>query len=274
MTICIAAISDTNSGKNKVVLASDRMITMRMPPQEFEHGTPKMEMISNTCAVLTAGSALAQVDLCRAVRSEIGVLVAPTISQIVDKIKECFVKERQRRVEEYILRPRGFNLRNFYSVLAKELPPQISVSIDSDIMSYKDFNLEILIAGVDREGGHIYEVGNPGTSECFDRIGYDAIGSGEYHALRTFIVNDYTSSVTLKKALYYVYEAKKWSENAPGVGKAIDMYIIDEHGINTLSAENIKALENIYQTKTTMEKSQEAEIIGMIEKIEIKEDRA
>jgi len=37
MTICIAAIA----GKDRVVIASDRMVTLAVPSTEFEQGLPK-----------------------------------------------------------------------------------------------------------------------------------------------------------------------------------------------------------------------------------------
>ena len=45
MTICIAAICDNNQ---KIVVASDRMITASHLSQQFEHGVPKMEEISKS----------------------------------------------------------------------------------------------------------------------------------------------------------------------------------------------------------------------------------
>lgn len=83
MTICIGAICD--EGK-KAVATSDRMITITMPPIEYEHAVPKISKISKSCIALTSGSALAHTDLCREAQSRISGMSAPSIKTIVDKI--------------------------------------------------------------------------------------------------------------------------------------------------------------------------------------------
>ena len=267
MTICIAAICDN---KSKVIVACDRMITVRMPPQEFEHSGPKLHRISDTCVVTTAGSVLAHVDMCEDVKTEMVHISQPSIRAIVECITKNFVAQRKRRVEDDILKPRGFDLKSFYEKVG-ELPPQIGVTIDSDIMKYDGFNLELLIAGVDRAGAHIYEVIDPGSFECYDSLGYDAIGSGEHHAIRTFIFNNYSCTLPLNQALFSVYEAKKWSENAPGVGKATDMCVVEKQKVTVLSTETINGLEAIYEKKIGLERSHAKDVATLIDNLKIEE---
>ena len=267
MTICIAAVCDS---KSKVIVACDRMITVMLPPQEFEHGGPKLHKISDTCVATTAGSVLAHVDICENTKAEMADVSQPSVKQIVECITKNFVAQRKRRVEDDILKPRGFDLKSFYEKIG-DLPPQIGVTVDSDIMKYDGFSLEILIAGVDRIGAHIYEVTNPGGYECFDSLGYDAIGSGEHHAIRTFIFNNYSCALPLKRAIFSVYEAKRWAENAPGVGKATDMCVVDKQKVTILSAELIEQLEAIYEKKIGLERSHMKDVWGLIDNLKAEE---
>jgi 20S proteasome alpha/beta subunit len=105
------------------------------------------------------------------------------------------------------------------------------LTIQSQLDSY-DYGLEILIGGVDSEVAHIYSIDAPGTSKCFDAIGFHAIGSGLPHAINTFIAKDYNQSFPLREALLIIYEAKKISEKAPGVGENItDISVISNKRI-------------------------------------------
>lgn len=264
MTICIAAICD--EGK-KVVAASDRMITITMPPIEYEHAIPKIQKISKSCIALTSGSALAHTDLCREAMASISSMSAPTIKTITDKIVECYIEQRKKKIEEEMLKSRGFIFETFYPNL-RNLPPEIGITIDSRIESF-DFNLVILVAGVDESGGHIYQIDNPGTASCFDSIGYCAIGSGWHHAVYSLIANDYTGSFPLKESVYLVYEAKKRAESAPGVGRDTDMCIITENDIKILSEETMRRLNEIYEKKMEVERSRTKEIDELIKQLEL-----
>lgn len=123
-------------------------------------------------------------------------------------------------------------------------PPEIAITLDSQIVS-TEYDLEILVCGVDDEGSHIYRIFDPGVSECFDSLGFNAIGTGAIHAVSNFISHEYTSNISLEKALYITLEGKIISENAPGVGELTDIAIIDEDGIKYLTTEDIKKLEDI-----------------------------
>lgn len=246
MTICIAAIC--NNLQN-VVMASDRMVTASYPPIEFEHRMPKLEELSKTCLALTAGDALAHVDLCRRVAVRISRLVGPSIAEITDVVKESYVYQRSNRIEELFLKPRGFDIETFYKQAIRGLPEPIAITLDRQIQTF-DYGLEMIIAGVDDGKGHIYGVRNPGVVDCYDALGYNAIGSGELHALSTLILNDYVPTSDVKHAVYLVYEAKRHAEVAPGVGKLIDVAIITDNGCQKLSPQVIENLAEIYEKKS------------------------
>ena len=104
MTVCIATLC--NQAKD-VVVASDRMITATYPPIEFEHGIPKLEVISSSCIVLTAGDALAHADLCRNVNGRISELSRPRTTVITEEIRKGYVVQRLKTIEERFLTSRG-----------------------------------------------------------------------------------------------------------------------------------------------------------------------
>jgi len=218
MTICIAAICQQRSS---LVLASDSMLTSSALSIQFEHPTKKMARLSDSCIALTAGDALAHTELFNAVQGQVARLKAPSIPEIVSRIKECYQAMREGEILERILNPSGFRgFEEFYNA-HRILHSDVIFTKQSQIDNY-DYGLEILVAGVSGDNiAHIYGISNPGTSQCFDAIGFHAIGSGLPHAMTTLIGRGCYQETPLKEALLIVYEAKKMAEKAPGVGANI-----------------------------------------------------
>ena len=231
-----------------MVVASDRMITASYPPVEFEHDVPKLEEIGRSCVALTAGDALAHVDLFRTAKGAIGGLSAPSIQHIAEVIRSCYTAERLKTVGQRVLGLRGWSLEQFYGELPRIIPPDVFMTVDYQIANY-DYGLEILVAGVDAEA-HIYTVRNPGHTDCFDSLGYNAIGSGGLHSLSTFISNGCSGAMSLNQGVYLVFEAKRAAEIAPGVGSRLDMAIVTRGNIHILSDVEIKALDDIHKERT------------------------
>ena len=257
MTVCIAAVC---GNKQAVVVASDRMITASYPPVEFEHDVPKLEKVGNSCVALTVGDALAHVDLFRTARQTLAGLDTPTIQQIAEVLRTLYSTERLKVVEQRILGLRGWKLAEFYTELPKTVPPDIFMMVDHSIATY-DYGVELLVAGVDTEG-HIHSVRNPGHTDCFDALGYNAIGSGALHALSTFIANNCCASMGVNQGVYLVFEAKRAAEVAPGVGKHMDMAIINGDGVHVLTDKEISALDDVYNARMAPRSESAAEAIA------------
>lgn len=250
MTVCIAAVC---ADGQKVVVASDRMVSAGFLALEFEHPNAKMQTLSETCVGLTAGDALAHTELFRACRVRVQRLQAPGLELIANQVKDEFGTLRRTRAEDSILRPRGLTLEMFYQQgLMRHLPVEIALTLDSQIQSAK-FPLEIIIAGVDTSGAHIYGVHDPGVVECYDSLSYHAIGSGSRHALMTLIGHEHSSDRSVNDTVYSVYEAKKRAEVAQGVGEATEIGIVTDSETRILTDEQKQALEGIYRKTSVPE---------------------
>jgi len=256
MTVCIAGLC--NESKS-VVLASDRMITMRYPPMEFEHGIPKLEIICPACMVLTAGDALAHADLCRVVRNTVGLLSQPRIAVITEEVRKAYVAMRLQAISQRLLEPRGWKLDDFYGKYIRIVPTDIVVTLDHQIANF-NYGLDVLVAGADADEAHIYGLRHPGEVDCYDSIGYHAIGIGYIHAVQNLIANKYLSSLGTNLAVYFAYEAKRSAEVAPGVGKDTDMVIITKKGYKMVATEQVSMLNDIYESRrvSLTEESKEA----------------
>ena len=110
--------------------------------------------------------------------------------------------------------------------------------IDHQIIN-TSFNLDIIIAGVDDDGAHLYGIRDPGVADCFDSLGFHAIGIGALHALSTLALT-YDPNVKQEDMVKRIHSIKKSTEVAPGVGEMTDISIITENGIEDV---DLKELE-------------------------------
>ena len=62
---------------------------------------------------------------------------------------------------------------------------------------------------------------DPGTAECFDALGFVAIGSGARHAEATFIAHAYAPTFAAVEAAFVAFEGRRRAESAPGVGRRL-----------------------------------------------------
>ena len=263
MTVCIAALCDQAS---KVVIASDRMLTGS--DVEFEQDIRKFESITSGCIALSAGSALEKVDLVRRCRAEVSITSRPSIGDIVSSIKDCYVALRVQKAEELHLKPLGLTLSDFLRAqgqLAPDLVLRQTYSIENERLE-----VDLLITGVDSSGGHIYLVTDPGTSRCYDAVGFCAIGSGEHHAELAFIRSSFSESFSLQEALFLAYRAKRDAETAPGVGgQFTDLAYIDGRGLHVVSEPNVQVLAKAYDMLQEQRSAIQTKINSLIGSLDI-----
>lgn len=246
MTICIAANCAGGSG---VVVASDRMLSAPFLLLEFDHPDAKIDIISNSCVALTAGDALAADSVLSAGPGLPGQMTNPLVSQFAEHVRQRFVEARRRLANEHILEPRGITFQDFYmGGLINRLPSDLALVLDNQVQELQ-LGVSILLGGVDRTGAHIYAIGDPGTSACYDRVSYHAVGSGHRHAMLTLVGYNQHRSIGINQTVFNVYCAKRAAEAAPGVGNATEMRIITADGIKSLSPEELAALSPLYERR-------------------------
>jgi 20S proteasome alpha/beta subunit len=245
MTICIAA---NCAHGEAVVVASDRMLTAHFLALEFDHPDAKIEEISPTCVALTSGDALAAQGVLAAGPGIAGQLQDPFISDFAEHIRQKYVESRRKMANQGILEPRGMTFDNFYSGGINNLPRDLAMLLDSHIQR-ADLGVSIILAGVDRAGPHIYGIEDPGTSICFDRLSYHAIGSGDRHAILTLVAQKQHHTMGLNQTVFNAYCAKRAAEAAPGVGTETEMRVITRTGIHSVTAGELDALSGLHKKR-------------------------
>ena len=268
MTVIIGAIC--NSGKQAIV-AADRMLTHDILSVEFETQERKMDEMTKSCIVMTAGNALVQHEVLQAAKISINSSATSQVSQVVEKIKDAFVNERKKRYEESNLKPRGLTLEGFYKGgVQQTLDSNISMRLDRELEDAK-IDLQMIVAGVDQIGAHLYCLVDPGVSQCFNPLGFCGFGSGYPHAMSVLIFNNYNTALSLNKAIYLVYEAKRRSESAPGVGREYTDLAIINKDIYYLNESELAQLEGIYNAKVELQRPKE--IDEMIDKLKFEVEK-
>ncbi len=229
-------------------MIADKMVTVSLPNIEFERRTPKLIPVNDWCVLATAGDALIHSEILQRA-SEIS--KAKSVEDIAHALEDAYVSERLRLVDELILKPIGLSVEDLQK-RQQEMRPEVVMNALQQMGAFQ-FDFVILLAGVDESGAHIYAIRPPGNLRSMDAIGYWAIGSGELHALQTFVTSDFDQPISVNRALLVTYEAKKRAEKATGVGSLTDIWIVKGKKIRKFTDDEIQKLEEVYQEKTKTE---------------------
>jgi hypothetical protein len=247
MTVCIAALCE--EGKACVV-AADREITVGLPLNlHFDHGERKIDPVAKNVAVLSSGNALVCAELSNRLRKELGASLgeARDLQKAGETLRNLYIQTHVERAASVILAPRGITLDEFKLFGAQRLPPDIFQQIDQLFFNFT-LNTEFIVAGVDGSGGHIgwvhyHGMAGAGWLEWFDRIGYQAIGSGSSHAGVLLALLNQHSRLNRAETVFNVYRAKRSAEVAPGVGPATDMALVTADGVDFLGNDIVDELK-------------------------------
>ena len=263
MTICLALICD--DGKSLVAVA-DRMVSVESLSLQFEQGARKIVLLGDRFAALTAGDALAQTDLLRDASEAISELDQPSVREVATAVAECFIQHRNALAEKLVLRRVGLDYSAFLEQ-QQNLLPELAAELWSAYQSV-ELGVQLLIVGVDSSGAHLYQISDPGVAECFDSIGYAAIGSGLPHAEGFLTESDYSPHISLLRGIWLTYVAKRRSERAPGVGSTFtDVLVIQEkrNDARFLDTAAFEVLYSRYSERLTNASEAMAEAISAAE---------
>lgn len=225
MTVCLAALcADEGSGAQAVVIACDRMVTWR-GLTEFEHGMPKIENVSDRVVGLFAGDSLRGANLIQHLQLAMSDQ-SPSAEKVATVAGKVYETLREEQVQATIFSPRGVTMEEFYRGLQNQWIQSLAANIDEQVRTY-DYGVELLLAGADRIGAHLYMINNPGGGyDDYRKIGFAATGSGSIHAIQSMIGMGHDPTCPLPEAIYRVYVSKCRAEVAPGVGRETDLTVI------------------------------------------------
>ena len=218
MIVCIAALYADCGG---CYLISDQMTTAHFPiGYEFEsEDIGKIIKLNEKLYALTAGDVLFASEVVTGVQqglaNESGAI---TVSEMAERTRLAYQEVRKRHIIRNELESRGLDLNLYYENQQKLVSPIIQM-IDEQFRTWNP-EVELIVAGKDSFGCHIYTVQNPGDTLCHDSVGFVAIGSGGPHALYSIIESKYKKTMSKEEVEKLIKKAKRRSEVAPGVGRA------------------------------------------------------
>ncbi|MFC1936937.1 hypothetical protein ACFLWY_00085 [Chloroflexota bacterium] len=225
MTVCIAALYGGCGGS---YLVSDQMTTAHFPiGYEFEsEDISKIIKLNDKIYALTAGDVIFASEVIEAAREKLNDgSNTVTVSHAAENVRKTYQEIRKRHIIRNELESRGLDLDTYYENQQKLVPPIIQM-VDEQLRTWNP-EVEIIVAGKDNSGCHIYAIRNPGDTLCHDSIGFVAIGSGAPHALYSLIESNYKKTMDKDEVIRLVKQAKLRSEVAPGVGAATSEVFVE-----------------------------------------------
>lgn len=271
MTVGIAAICEAETDDPRVVVAADRLITSGVAARrEYEHTSSKMLDIhgmdgNSPCVAVGvgAGSISHTDEVFYKIDKRISASGATTTRQIAEYGVHALQEVVQETINRQVMSPHELDLSTFNRMQA-QMNPQVVQGIYQDITRKRDEVLNqvnILLAGVDSDGAHLYNILHNDMSRN-DSIGYLTVGSGAEPANSAFIRTRYDDSCDISDALLSVAEAKAQAEEAQGVGREMDMAVLQNDGRRSLSDDEVGEIQDIYQTVTRAEREAREETMA------------
>src|SRR5262249_49700933 len=145
------------------------------------------------------------------------------VRKIARIYSEKLIAFGRERAERKHLAPLGLDLASF--VKKQRSMHESFISDIVDRVRGESPNVEVIIAGFDSGGPHIYYVSDDGET-CQDDAGFCAIGTGVDLFEGYFSLAGYDRFWPLHKTMMLTYEAKRKAEAAPGVGPITDLLFI------------------------------------------------
>jgi 20S proteasome alpha/beta subunit len=229
MTVGIAALCDSGMG---CVLAADQMIAAEQSlGYEFEtEDVGKIVPLVDSIYALVAGNILFANEIIEAARLQIK--TPRDVKQVAEVVRKTYQDVRRQQVVRSELEPRGLDLNSFYQI-QQRLLPNIVQAVDQ---AFKQHNLgvELLIAGQDELGSHIFTVQHPGEIVYYNPLGFAAIGPGGPHAIYYLLESKYSKSLKNEEVEELLRKAKLRAELSPRVGKGVQLVSVKKRASEVL----------------------------------------
>lgn len=247
MTVCVGAIC--KDGK-AVVVCADRMLSYGPPMNlQAEGAVRKIYKLNDSCVLLFSGSVPDGEEILKQTIAHVQPLQHPDVASVAAIAGSVYQSHKKKRVEDTILRPfLGIDFAGFHQIVAQSASSQILAQV-LGMISQHNLQLDLMIAGVDSSGAHLFLVSHPGTVLATDTVGTASIGSGGMHAAIRMSLGKHKKDDELAQTIYNVHEAKLAAEIAPGVGQATDMAVLNGNGITFVADPVFAMLRKIHKDR-------------------------
>lgn len=223
MTICIASIC--NIGKPDEVLSpaivycADRLLSSGIGIS-FEQGNAKIKLIKDRAIIMDAGDA-SNSDIILNKQKEFDEVAKSGVRAIAESVYKEIIKLRNEKINHLLSK---FNLnQDDFIEKSKNMPEALYLRLFNEIDDV-DLDLKFIVAGLDNDGSpQLYTVSDERGIDCFNTVGFVAIGSGMPLSLLQITKSLHNNFIHITEALVRVYSAKKNAERTTGVGRLTDL---------------------------------------------------
>jgi 20S proteasome alpha/beta subunit len=249
MTVAIAALCENGRA---LILVADRRFSAGYSSVESPAG--KITYIGPDCYVAFAAgrnpNAVGNTtEVIQHARMSVEKLANRTWHQVIPSIETAYQFVRNRKIEALYHKSWGGTLPDFHLHGKDRIPDSVYADVYTKMMTF-DLGAELLIAGFDVDSSsYINTITNPGLATDQTILGFWAIGSGSNAAIASLFARQYSATMPLEEALYYVYEAKIQAQGATNVGDETDMHVVTKSNaaFPITEDEQQKALNPIFE---------------------------
>lgn len=272
MTVGIAAICQEDSDA-KIVIAADRMITTGQNPRiEYEHTRSKIQTVHDndivSCMAVASGTVSFIEQFFDRLDEKFSNTDPATVEQIATKAREAYTEVGHDTVENQVLDKFGLSIDDLTNDNTG-FESDVLSSFLSDVADAQERysqQLEVVLGGIDPQGPQIYSIQNFDLDPQ-NTIGYHAVGSGTQPARSVFIRDEYDTRTDVTNAIVTTIEAKKQAEEARGVGRKMDIAVVnrpleDESCCEHFSKQKKEEWKELYEEIIKAEQEKRREVIS------------
>lgn len=240
MTLCIAAFAhegwkEPKGSLTAIVMCSDLRIETNVTGSETGF---KMKKINDNWAMMIAGNISRTEELYSIYFSHLPNEPIPS-EEILDALRKPPQILKQRLTEEYVQTTLAISYSEFLAKGSQSFPSSLFESVMNEIARMEIDCQVILIPTNDQKERKLYRVESSGS--VYPQDNFATIGSGAESASSWLHYREQTKFKSLNETICTVLEAKKFCENAPGVGKKAHISIITQDGNLLMSSDELLA---------------------------------
>jgi 20S proteasome alpha/beta subunit len=228
MTVCIAAACQSE-GKGRIILCTDWKISGALGSAETKL---KMRNFGQMWLCLTAGSEPDINAIIKIFRDEFTKLevAKATIDDVaaVTLTRATLAQRKRDKVNELTQAQYALSYDDFLSFGKDKLPSDLHREA---LLSIRDLKLgtDCILAGFEPAGfSHLIRADSDGRVSVHEE--FAVVGEGGYLAQSVLLHRQHSDTHDLSRALYAVYEAKRYAEGAASVGKYTSFLILSPDG--------------------------------------------
>ena len=220
MTICIAAACQEGD-EFRLVLCTDRLASSGLGTSD---SMLKTRVLPHNARCLTAGTEADILAMIPILRNHLRPVKSMGEKDVAAAIREALAERKKEKADEYIRGQFGFSYDELINFGKKKLPLE---DYREALNSVRDIKIDsgMIIAGFEHQKYPLL-LETDGDGRVITHEDFAVIGSGKYLASAALLQREHVNVHPLARAIYTVYEAKKFAERVSSVGKRTSMTIL------------------------------------------------